>query len=430
MSEQNPVPAPEGQVLEAEVLSPATPVATQVETDVHGLATVTPAGINKISVDQALMTLKVSLTPAQRAQVGERLKDMNFLDMGTLEVASVGQQAVASLAAVNKKFLERIDLAEDPRLFDLFTRLAKGVEDAKLPDLAERILSGKLTAWERFTSLFSSKSARKQAAKRMREQIVGMVKSTTTTLCGRVDALEAEVVKSLGTLQSEVMTMEALKQAYNERISDFVVETAVSRGFVEMSRPLVAEAEAKLAATINPTPQAQSYVDGLRYRLETANSVAAAREGTLTRIPTDQQVISMLQAAGVMTYVETLITAPDRFNQIRSTLIQLNTSLQIKGTQDMINASAVIAEQLNQVNKNMGTQVMTVAANLMGENRLRQAREIQEQATYVVTTRKMMADARIQNATKIADARKMFEGTRDEMAKLAAQIDPATLKLK
>lgn len=376
-----------------------------------------------LTVEKALACAPVALTSAQRMRAVEKLRPLDIRTMSQLAIAELEAEADRAFTAVLNAFLEKIQRADDPRLFALFSQLQKDVDKAKLGDLADKILTGDVGLLEKAKAFFTRNGLAK-AAEAAREELSNLVRSTTSTLAGEIRKSSEELDKKLGALRTEVGTQEDIKNAYRERLADFTLAAAVTRAFVEMSRSVVQEAETKLAQTVNPSPEQQAEVEELRARLQIADSCAIAKEGTLTRLSADQLVIRQLQDAAIATYIETLVTASSRYNSIRMTLLTIHGALQVKNVQDLQRAGASLDQNLANVRGKLMTDVVTAAANAPGDNRVAQAKQIKDIVTEVGEIQKIVATARTANEQKFLAARTSLEESRHAMVELAKQVRP------
>lgn len=381
--------------------------------------TVLPAASGNLL--QVIEKVPLALSEEQRRIVAQKLQELDFNTMSQLDISRIGSEANTALAKVLDAFLERIDKADDPRLLVLFNKLQQDVDEAKLDELADRILDGKLSFGERVKS-FLSKEAAQKVAEKAREELTTLVKTSVGTLKGKMDQSAAELNKKMATLQDDMNSLESLKQAYRERLGDFTVASACAYAFAELARGTVAQAEEEFERTVNPGPGQLEQIDTLRNKLQTAQSCAVAIEGTLTRLPADQLVISQIQQSGVMTYIETLITQTTRFNSIKMTLLTLHGALGVKNVQDLNAAGAALDANLAKVRGKLVREVVHTAANAPGDNRIVQANQIKAIVEETKNIQEIVNTARTSNKQKFATARAMFAQSRREMVELAKQI--------
>ncbi len=370
-----------------------------------------------ISDADLLATVPVTLSAEQARLVIERVRPLDITKIPQMQIAQMGSDADRALGAVLDGFLSKVDRGNDPALFTLFGKVGKAVDDAKLNELADKILDGKGSWTDRALGMFTRKSPL-ELLQKAHEEVTAMLKEKTGTLKDVVDKTANELGPKLAGLQAEMENLEQLKRAYGERIVDFTLATALTRVFVEMSRPVVARAEAELAATQNPTPEAQMFVEELRSRLETAENVALNREATLTRLPADQEVIRQIQQAGISTYIETLVTAGARFNSIKMTLLKLHGANIVRGVQALNAQGAALDKNLGTVSRKLTKQIATTSANAAGDNRVAQAQQIQLIVTECAELKTIAADGRKNNAAKFAQVRGMLADSRKELVAL------------
>lgn len=362
----------------------------------------------------------VALSDQQKSAVAQNLGSANFLAITPREIATLGSDVEISLHHTLDGFLSKIDQFESPRVFKLFVELSEGIDNQKLPELADRILNGKPSKWESFKGMFNKKALAK-AMEKTWEETRRLASGKTKTLVDLVGNMERELKTEQQRLDAEIRNMEQLKNAYRERFGDFAVAVAFTQAFLEQARTQVAKAE---QTTDQNDPIQKVALDELRDKLQNLESRALALEGTLTRLPADQLVIRQLQNAGITTLQETTTTASARFASIKMTLLTLHGAMVTKGVQQLTDQGAALDANLALVRGTLMRDVVTNASNAPGDNRLAQAEQIRE----IVAESKALVDiveqARASNTQKFAQAKQTFEQARAEMLTLGKQIRP------
>lgn len=359
----------------------------------------------------------VVLRPEQEPKAREALQAIEFEAMPSGEVIRIGLDAEQALQRTLDGFLARLDKKSATRVFALFDRLEKGVEDAKLPEILNRIENGEKPGL--LGSLFGKLRGKdvQDMASEMMEEIGDMVVGRTRTLADELSKLETELSTEMQRLFTELQQLDVLKKSYAEHFGDFTVAAAVSRALLENAKTEVAAAEAKS----NPADVVeQGRLSELRDKLRLLESRALALEGTYTRLPADQMVIQQIEQAGIATLQETATTVASRFASIKMTLLSIHGAFAVKSVQQMAGRQEKLDRQLTEIRGRALKDVAVTAATAPGDNRLAQAQQIEQ---IIATTKEihgLVATARKSTEEKFDQARQKLAAARQDLAVLAS----------
>ncbi len=367
-----------------------------------------------------LETGAIVLQPDQVPVVEKQVATLDFGSMRSSDVIKIGLDSETALQRTLDGFLARLDKKSAAKVFDLFGRLQKGVDDAKLPDLLDQVQRGEKPGL--LNSIFGRLRGKKRAEmqQQLLDEIGALVSGRTRTLADEMNGLEGQLEREMQNLFTELKSLDALKQSYGTHFSDFTVSAAVARAFLEKARPYVAAEQAKV------TPgdvAAQSRIQELQDRLQLLESRALALEGTYTRLPADRLVIQQIEQAGVATLQETATTVSARFASIKMTLLSINGAFAVKNVQQVAQRQAQLDRQLTEVRGRALKDVAVAAAQAPGENRLAQAQQIEQIIATTKEINTLVAAARQTTEEKFDQAREKFAAARDELATLA-QANP------
>jgi len=392
-----------------------TPTTIGVVTGSNVTSTTALQVSNQFSVVLTGNAGQIALLPEQIPAAEAMLSALKFSDITSGELMMLGHEAELSLTQTLDGFLSGIERSKNPKLFALFDRLQKGVEDAKLPDLLVQIQSGKLGFKARFLGMLSKKAVA-DAAHTAYETTCDLVSGRTQNLMGVMNSLERELGQAMDELFTELQRFELLKGTYRQHINDFAVVAAVAHKFLEFART---EVESK-RTNVNGV-MAQSELQEAENKLQLLESRALALEGVFSRLPADQLVIQQVEAAGVQTLQETATTSTTRFSAIKTTLIALHGALQVKGVQQLTAKHADLDRQLGQIRGQLMKEVVTTAANAPGDNRLQQANQLKELIVQTKEIQDLVSASRTENLKKFETARGMFAQARSELAQLSSK---------
>ncbi len=351
-------------------------------------------------------------------QVPKAAAAVDALDFGAVapgDIVNLGLDAEQALQRTLDGFLSRLDKNTSAKLFDLFGRLERGVEEANLPELLQRLHEGEKPGF--FGGLlarFGGKSP-DQAVREFMDDLAGLISGRTQTLASRMQQIEGELLGEMQTLFGELRSLDQLKQAYADHFSDFTVAAAAARGFLDKARAYVAGEAAKLQVgdLAGQTRQRE-----LEDKLRLLESRALALEGVYTRLPADQIVIQQIEQAGVATLQEVATTIASRFASIKMTLLSIHGAFAVKSVQQLSARQAKLDEQLQKVRSATLKDVAVSAATAPGDNRLAQAQQIESIVASTKEIHGMIEIAKRQSEEKFAAARQKFARAREELASL------------
>lgn len=363
-----------------------------------------------------LDTGAIVLRPAQVPEAERAVAALDFATMRSGDVIRIGLDAESSLQRTLDGFLARLDKKTAASVFELFGRLEKGVEDAKLPELLERIQNGEKPGWLGTILARLRGKGRDELIQELLAEVGDLVAGRTKTLADEMSRLEGQLERDMQKLFAELGSLDTLKQSYATHFADFTLAAAVARAFLDKARAHVAVEQAKA----NPADvEAQARIQELQDKLRLLESRALALEATYTRLPADRFVIQQIEQAGVATLQETATTVASRFASIKMTLLSLNGAFAVKSVQQVANRQAQLDRQLADIRGTVLKDVAVSAARAPGENRLAQAQQIEQ---IIATTKEIHGLVEIAKQTtdeKFEQARQKFAAARQELASLS-----------
>lgn len=367
-------------------------------------------------VQVPMNTGAIVLREDQKPLAEEKLAALDFAEVQPGDVIRIGLDAEQALQRTLDGFLARLDKNSASAVFELFGRLEKGVEDANLPEILDRIQNGEKPGLiGSFFGRFRGKSP-EEVAQELMAEIGDLITGRTKTLADQMMKLEGELSVEMQKLFTELQVLDALKRSYAEHFGNFTVAAAVGRAFLERARAYVAAEE---AALVPGDVVAQSRLLEHRDKLNLLESRALALEGTYTRLPADQLVIQQIEQAGIATLQETATTVASRFASIKMTLLSIHGAFAVKSVQQLAGRQAKLDRQLTELRGRALKDVAVTAAQAPGDNRLAQAQQIEQ---IIATTREihgLVATARASTEQKFDQARQKFAAARQELSKLA-----------
>jgi len=363
-----------------------------------------------------LATGAIVLRSEQRVEAEKQLAQFDFAAMPSGDVIRIGLDAEQALQRTLDGFLARLDKNSAAAVFALFGRLEKGVEDANLPEILEKVQNGEKPGL--IGSLLGRLRGKRpeQLAEELMTAIGNLIAGRTRTLADEMAKLEGELAKEMQKLFAELQNLEALKRSYGTHFADFTLAAGVANALLDKARSYVAEQEAALDPA---DPVAQGRLLELRDKLRLLESRALALEGSYTRLPADQLVIQQIEQAGVATLQETATTVASRFASIKMTLLSIHGAFAVKSVQQIAGRQAKLDRQLTELRGRALKDVAVSAALAPGENRIAQAQQIE---SIIATTKEihgLVEAARKTTHEKFEVARQKFADARRELATLS-----------
>lgn len=363
-----------------------------------------------------LATGAIVLRSEQRVEAEKQLAQFDFAAMPSGDVIRIGLDAEQALQRTLDGFLARLDKNSAAAVFALFGRLEKGVEDANLPEILEKVQNGEKPGL--IGSLLGRLRGKRpeQLAEELMTAIGNLIAGRTRTLADEMARLEGELAKEMQKLFAELQNLEALKRSYGTHFADFTLAAGVANALLEKAQSYVAEQEAALDPA---DPVAQGRLLELKDKLRLLESRALALEGSYTRLPADQLVIQQIEQAGITTLQETATTVASRFASIKMTLLSIHGAFAVKSVQQIAGRQAKLDRQLTELRGRALKDVAVSAALAPGENRIAQAQQIE---SIIATTKEihgLVEAARKTTEEKFEVARRQFAGARQELAALS-----------
>ncbi len=360
----------------------------------------------------------VILRPEQVPVAEDAVSAIDFAQMPSGDVIKIGLDAEQALQRTLDGFLSRLDKKTASSVFALFGRLEQGVEDAKLPEILDKIQNGEKPGM--LGSLMGKLRGKRpdELVSDLMAEIGDLISGRTRTLADELSRLEGELSKEMQRLFAELQQLDSLKKSYAVHFSDFTVAAAVSMALLGKARAFVAEEESKL----NPADVVEvSRIGELRDKLRLLESRALALEGTYTRLPADQMVIQQIEQAGVATLQETATTIASRFASIKMTLLSIHGAFAVKSVQQMASRQAKLDKQLTDIRGKALKDVAVTAALTPGDNRLAQAQQIEQIIATTNEIHGLVEAARKSTEEKFEQARQKFATARQDLAAMASK---------
>ncbi|WP_144630474.1 hypothetical protein [Bordetella genomosp. 13] len=358
----------------------------------------------------------LALPADQLTAIQRRVDEFDFAAARLQDLALLGQEPTHALNRTLDGFLDRVNKAENPQLFQLVDTLSEEIAKERIGELAEQILAAKPSLWHRFLGLFSKK-ALQRGLDVAYEELGRIARNKSKSLSDLVQDRERTLKAEMQRLSAEVQAMEAIKNQYREAFNTFAVEVLFLHNALLKAQ---AQAPALLAAAQDDTMAQQDIQD----KLQALESNALSREAMMTRLPAEQLVIRQIQNAGISTMQELAVTMGDRFASIRMTLLAIHGANLVRNVQRLGQANANLDNQLQEARAKLMNAVVSSAATAPGDNRLEQANNLKRVVADTQALHTLVQQARQANRAKFDEARQAMSQVRQDLLSLGQQIQP------
>ncbi len=392
------------------------PVSAPITTE-NALVVPTTAWSGKAILPQ---NFGVSLPLAQITQIEKDVTNLSIHSLTMLQIATLASESEAALNKSLGAFLDRIDKGNNPQIFRLVQELNKEVKEQDLGGLADKIINGKPGWWQSMMSKLSAKK-RAEAMAALHEELRALVSAKTKKLEGTLVKMEREVEDLKTVALDEAKNFEKLKDNYRARFMEFAAATVFLNTFLAKAKDELAVLKAQEAAGQMP---AGLTVNEALDKVQAIESRALAVEGTFTKLPAEQLVVTQIQTATIQSVQEVTTTTGGRFASIRMALVSIHGAMQVQNLQRIAQQGKDLDTNLNNVRNRLATQVVTVAANAPGDNRVAQAEQLKAVVANTQALQAVVEQARIDNEAKFQSAREMLGQARTDLTALGAVIRP------
>ena len=358
----------------------------------------------------------LALSAEQQSRVLAELDGVSLAALSLSDIPKLGSEVEQQLHRVLGQFMERIEKAEQPRIFKLVEQLGQAIEQEKLGELADRILNAQPTLMERVMGLFN-RQALSRAMSRAYEEVRMLASGKSKKLSDLIARMEQDLQREQTRLQGEIQNLEALKLQYQSQFESFALAVALLSTLLARARAELTAMQARPGHDAMTLAQSQD-------KLQALESRCLAIEGLLTRLPSDQLVIRQLQNAGITTLQETTTTAAARFASIKMTLLTIHGALVTQGVQRLAQQGAHLDDNLLAVRSKLMREVTQTAAQAPGENRLAQARQLQAIVADSQALVALVEQSRERNAQSFEQARTLFAQARQDMIQVGMVVRP------
>lgn len=359
--------------------------------------------------------LSLHLNATQQQEANRLASEIDIHELSAADIIQIGYDAEQSLQNTLDGFLARLDSGSAAQVFQLFSKLEKGVKDAELPEMLRKIQNSQPGLMARIWGFIRGKSP-KQVAQETYGQIKDVLSGKTQTLVHQVKQIETDLFESIQKLNVELDTMNELKLSYHDHLDRFAIVAASAEHALEEARNQLRQMNSENRDLTQDNPMVAAKLQEMTQKAQLLESRTLSLVGTYMRLPADHMIIQQIEQAGVATLQETTITASSRFSSIKTTLLALNGAFNVKAVQLIADRQAKMDQQLQKVRSQITSEIVTKAISNPGDNRLEQAAQIEKIIADAVEIKSLINKARSINQEKFNTARARFEAARKQLA--------------
>lgn len=341
----------------------------------------------------------------------------NKINLPEFRLSTIDDQAVVMYGSDRQKeigaaldgLLAEITKGNSPVLFELFTRLKKGVEETNLSDLEKSIRDSQNTKWY-YALLDSLKLS--SAAKRIQaasERISMSLTTKSKSLLDLTNSMEDSIQKEVLKLIADSQKLQTLASEYRKNVTIF-------GELVKSGKEILAQGKIDLAA-LEEKSKSGDPIDVENYkRFEQKVSLFENRllvlETVYAQAPAELEAIRLSQGASLTVLGETASASLEEFNSIKSSLIKLSVVMQIKSVSSINDERRKLRNSLQSYGNELLGNVAVDAAKSQGVNRIADAQLLLDSAKKLNDISSKVLEEGKNNQARFAEARAKLEETR------------------
>ncbi|MEO8002277.1 MAG: hypothetical protein ABI644_10405 [Arenimonas sp.] len=362
--------------------------------------------------------------PAELAtKVPEVSREFNLGTIQSTQIVTFGQAPVNAFSTHLNSMLEQVTKADSPVLFELFRKISTSVRDMDLPTLEANIRAKLKGSWfSRLLAIFGlgSQAKRLEAAA---DEVRGMLKSKTTSLLDLIRPMENQVALESNKLINEINRLGQQAVGYRDSIQQLGV-------YVEAGREILARADAERIALDASAQVSQDAIQvrdakDFRTKVDLFENRLLTLENAYAKAPVDLESIGIAQTAGLMTLADTISSSQVEFNDIKSALLRLNATFQIRSLQQLNEARRELRSELQRYSLTQLDTVAVDATRSAADAQLENAQLLLVVAQSLSNISVKVDAERQKNIAKIASARALLQQVQQEVSTLTSQNSSA-----
>lgn len=367
---------------------------------------------------QLPVAVAVHLPVEWSQKVPEVVQKFNVPSLAGTQIVTFGQEPVSEFSRHLDEMLEQVTKADSPVLFELFRQISKGVKDMDLPsleaDIRKKLEGGWLTRLAHMVGLGSQASRLEAAA----EEVRGLLKSKASSLLDLIRPMETQVTTESNKLIGEINRLGQQAAGYRDSILHLGVYVNAGREILAGAKQQLVGIEA--AAQSSNDPMQVRDAKDFRTKVELFENRVLTLESAYAKAPVDLESIGIAQSAGLMTLADTISSSQVEFNDIKSALLRLNATFQIRSLQQLNSMRRELRADLQKYSLQQLETVAVDATRSATDAQLENAQLLLGVANTLGGISDKVDAERQKNVTKIAQTRELLK----QVQKTVATLNP------
>lgn len=346
--------------------------------------------------------LRVVLSTAQQAK-SDAFSKLTVLKMTGQDIVLFGSDRQKALSTALDTLLDGVTKGSSPLLFELFSRLKKGVDNINVVELETQIKNslGK-SFFTRVLDKVGLDSVAKRAS-RVNDQISSMITSKSKSLRDLMSAMEGQSQAEIQRLIGELTRLGALDNEYKTNVGEFAI-------YVDAGRKILTDGRKTETALIATAQQSRDPIQiqelkAYQRNLELFENRVLILENAYVKAPGQLESLGLIEGSTMTTLSETANSILEEFNDIKSSLISLSVMYKLQSVQQLNSERRKLREVLQKHSLKVLEDVSVQAAQVQGDNRLEDAMLLSSFATGIKTISEKVQAKLIENHTKYENAR-------------------------
>lgn len=314
-----------------------------------------------------------------------------------------GSERQKEISLALDRLLEEITKGNSPVLFELFTKLKKGIGETDIGELEVSIRESQKQKWYHAlldTLKLSSVAKRLESSS---EHIGGLLTKKSKTLLELTQQMEKDLAVEVQKLIRDSKMMSNLAKEYRTNVIAF-------QDYVDLGKSLLAkakEAEQQKISAATQSGDALQIEESKQFsqKVELFENRLLVLETIVQTAPAELEAIRLSQGASFSTIAETASSSLQEFSQIKSILIRLAAAHNIQSVQAINNERRKLRDSLQAHGVNTLQNVAVSAARAAGQNRLDDAQKLLDFTTKISDISAQVLEEGKQNKVRFEEAR-------------------------
>lgn len=357
--------------------------------------------------------LNVVISPSARLTATTIASQKSLFSFTESEVINYSSGIQSSISQQLDVILANITKGNSPVLFQLFQKLKRGMDDAKVEEVEEAIRKslekGVLNSFLDRVGL-SSVSKRLQSSN---EVINNLITKKSVSLKDLVAEMEKQVKEEATKLIEFTGNMKKAGQVFRDSIENAGVLAVAGRLLLEEAKT---EYDNKIALTKdNNDPLLAETIQRMKQTMDLFEGQVIIMEILYVKSPQELEYIRLGEGAALTTLAETANTVLSEFIDIKSSLIKLAVMNQLQSLQTLNQERRNLRNQLKNHSYNLLEKLSIDAEKAKGINRLEDAENLLTISKRIDGLHDKLKTETQNNQTRFAEARTKLETVRKSL---------------